>query len=252
MITGGTSGIGLATARALSAQGVDVLLLGRDARRGRDAVDALASGAGRASFVAADVRDSKQVASAFADADRTFGRVDILFNNAGTDAVGPIDVIDEDGWDTCIDTNLKGAFLASREAIPRMRAVGGGVIVNNASNAGLLARARDPVYCASKAGLIMLTRAMALAHAADRIRVNAVCPGPVSGAMIDRAIAKTPDPAVELAATISAAPLAAAVGRLIAPEEVAAAVLYFCSDLAAMITGAVLAVDAGKSAGIPR
>jgi NAD(P)-dependent dehydrogenase (short-subunit alcohol dehydrogenase family) len=165
---------------------------------------------------------------------------------------GAVDEIDEATWDECLETNLKSAYLASREAIPRMRRVHGGVIVNNASNAGLIARARDPVYCASKAGLIMLTRSMALAHAPDRIRVNAVCPGPVAGPTIDRSVAAAADPAAELAATIAAAPLAAAAGRLIEPDEVAAAVLYLCSDQASMVTGAVIAVDAGKSAGIPR
>ncbi len=133
-----------------------------------------------------------------------------------------------------------------------MRAVGGGVIVNNSSNAGLQARARDPVYGASKAGLNMLTKGMALTHAADRIRVNAVCPGPVAGPAYDLVIEAAVDPAAELRMAIEAAPLAAAMGRMIEPREVAAVVVFLCSDEAAMITGAIVAVDAGKSAGIPR
>lgn len=252
VVTGGTSGIGLATAHALAAQGVDVLVTGRDRDRGEGAQRELAVHGARAVFVPGDAGAAADVGRAFEVADRMFGRVDILFNNAGVGAVGSVDTLDEAAWDACIDTNLKGAFLASRAAIPRMRLVGGGVIVNNASNAGLVARARDPVYCASKAGLIMLTRAMAVAHASDRIRVNAVCPGPVAGPAIELAIEAAADPVAERAATIAAAPFAFALGRMIGTEEVAAAVVFLCSDAAAMITGAVLAVDAGKSAGIPR
>jgi NAD(P)-dependent dehydrogenase (short-subunit alcohol dehydrogenase family) len=251
-VTGGTSGIGLATAQALAAQGVDVVITGRDEERGLIALDALAGHAGRSVFVPGDVAIASDVTRAFEAADRAFGRVDFLFNNAGVAAVGPIDQLDEAAWDACIDTNLKGTYLASRAAIPRMRAVGGGVIVNNSSNAGLQARARDPVYGASKAGLNMLTKGMALTHAADRIRGNAVCPGPVAGPAYDLVIEAAVDPAAELRMAIEAAPLAAAMGRMIEPREVAAVVVFLCSDEAAMITGAIVAVDAGKSAGIPR
>jgi NAD(P)-dependent dehydrogenase (short-subunit alcohol dehydrogenase family) len=125
------------------------------------------------------------------------------------------------------------------------------VIINNASNAGLTARAHDPVYAASKAGLVMLTRSMALAHAQDRIRVNAICPGPVGDTVLMQDyIATADDPAARAESVIRAAPMAAAWGRMITPEEIAAAVLFLCSDAAVMITGAVLAIDGGKSAGI--
>lgn len=252
VVTGGTSGIGLAAALALAAQGVDVVIMGRDEARGDDALDALTGQAGRSVFVAGDVGIATDVARVFETADRAFGRVDFLFNNAGVAAVGPIDTLDEAVWDACIDTNLKGTFLASRAAIPRMRALGGGVIVNNSSNSGLQARARDPVYSASKAGLNMLTKGMALAHARDRIRVNAVCPGPVAGPAYDLLIGASPDPAAELRMAIEAAPFAAALGRMIEPREVAATVVFLCSDEATMITGAVIAVDGGKSSGVPR
>jgi 3-oxoacyl-[acyl-carrier protein] reductase len=161
-----------------------------------------------------------------------------------------VDELTEAEWDRCVDVNLKGAFLVSRAALPQLRARGGGVIVNNASNAGLRPRPADPAYVASKAGLIALTQSMALAHAPDRIRVNAVCPGPVARTRItDRYLARNGAEATQI--LMDAAPLPAAYGRLIAPEEVAAAVLFLCSDEAEMITGAVLAVDGGKSAGNP-
>jgi NAD(P)-dependent dehydrogenase (short-subunit alcohol dehydrogenase family) len=126
------------------------------------------------------------------------------------------------------------------------------VIVNVASNAGLVARADEPAYSTSKAGLLMLTRALALAHAGDRIRVNAVCPGPVRDTgIMDRNLARATDPAAALASYLGKAPLAAAWGRLIDPAEVAAMIRYLCSDAAAMITGATIAIDGGKSTQAP-
>mgnify|MGYP000507141207 CR=1 FL=1 len=253
VITGGGSGIGKATAKAFVEEGADVLIIGRSLDGLKQAVQELGGEARNVHFSVADVRNADQVTAAFIEVDRRFGGLDILFNNAGINLVGSVDQLSEEDWDNCLDINLKGAFLTSREAIPRMRRRGGGVIVNNASNAGLVARAIDPAYCASKAGLIMLTRSMALAHAADRIRVNAICPGPVSetGLLLEH-LEGQPDPNAAIASILTTAPLAAAMGRMITPEEVAAAVLFLCSDEAQMITGAVLSIDGGKSAGIQR
>ena len=140
-----------------------------------------------------DVSDADSVASAFLEIDGA-GRLDIVVNNAGIDMVGRAESLSEIDWDRCLDTNLKGPFLVARQAIPRMRATGGGVIINVSSNAGLVARADEPAYSTSKAGLLMLTRALARAHAEDRIRVNAVCPGPVGDTgIMDRNLARAPD-----------------------------------------------------------
>lgn len=253
LVTGGESGIGLATGRALAAEGARVLLTGLDVQRGLEAASEIGGGSDRVVFRRMDVRDTTSVSALFSDLHNLFGGLDILFNNAGVTCVGAIDRLSPEEWDNCLDTNLKGAYLVSREAIPLMRRCGGGVIVNNASNAGLVARATDPAYCASKAGLVMLTRSMAIAHAEHRIRVNAICPGPVSDTRImDRNLADAEDPGAETRATIGAAPLAASLGRMITPNEVAAAVAFLASDEAQMITGAVMAIDGGKSAGIPR
>jgi NAD(P)-dependent dehydrogenase (short-subunit alcohol dehydrogenase family) len=188
----------------------------------------------------------------FEEIDRRSGRIDILFNNAGECAFGHVDQLSEADWDTCLDSNLKGAFLMSRAAVPRMRQQGGGVIINNSSNAGLVARATAPSYCAAKAGLIMLTKSMAFGHAPDKIRVNAVAPGPVMTEKMERSLSREEDPEARIAELMSAAPLVAANGRMITPEEIASAVLFLSSDEASMITGTVLAIDGGKSAGIPR
>ena len=250
LVTGGASGIGLATALALGGMGMTVYVGGRREAQGRLAVESLRQAAIDGRYVQIDVRDSASVAMAFARIADASGTLDILVNNAGVDCVGAVDELAESQWDDCFDTNLKGAFLCSRAAIPLMRSAGGGVIINNASNAGLVARANEPAYSAAKAGLVMLTRSMALAYAADRIRVNAVCPGPVARTgIMDRNLRSAVDPAAAAAGYIARAPLAAAYGRMIEPEEVAALVAYLCSDAATMITGAIIPIDAGKSAG---
>ena len=198
-----------------------------------------------------DVSDARSVADAFGVLDGA-GRLDIVVNNAGINTVGRVEDLSESDWDACLDTNLKGAFLVARQAVPRLRSTGGGAIVNVASNAGLVARADEPAYSVSKAGLLMLTRSLALAHAEDRIRVNAVCPGPVGDTRImDGNLAQAADPAAALASYLRKAPLAEAWGRLIEPAEVAALIRFLCSDAAVMITGAVVAIDGGKSAGGP-
>jgi len=181
VVTGGGTGIGLATARALAADGSVVYLAVRDVDRGRRAVEESSGEGLDLRVVRMDVTDPPAIAGAFAEIDEATGRLDILVNNAGVDAVGRVEDLSDEDWERSIGTNLTGPFLVAREAIPRMRRTGGGMIVNVASNAGLVARAEEPAYSAAKAGLLMLTRSLALAHAADRIRVNAVCPGPVQG-----------------------------------------------------------------------
>jgi NAD(P)-dependent dehydrogenase (short-subunit alcohol dehydrogenase family) len=247
VVTGGATGIGLATARALAADGAAVYIAVRDMARGRR-VAAEESARGLAiRAVSMDVSDEKSVAGAFREIDDA-GRLDIVVNNAGVDMSGRVETLSELEWDTCLDTNLKGPFLVARQAIPRLRSTGGGVIINVSSNAGLVARADEPAYSTSKAGLLMLTRSLARAHAEDRIRVNAVCPGPVGDTgIMDRNLAHSPDPAEALASYVRRAPLAAAWGRLIDPGEVAGLIRFLCSDMATMITGAIVAIDGGKS-----
>jgi len=179
-------------------------------------------------------------------------RLDILVNNAGIGMVKPVTDVTEDDWNACIDTNLKAAFFGSKYAIRHMQTGGGGSIVNTASNAGLLPRAHDPVYSISKLAVVGLTRSLALCHAKDKIRVNAVCPGPVGQtAMMDADLDQASDRELAVTALLKASPIAHAEGRMITPDEVAQAVEYLVSDAAAMVTGTMIAIDGGKSLGVP-
>ena len=166
--------------------------------------------------------------------------------------VGLTDEIDEAHWDACLDTNLKAAFFGVKYALPHLKQSGGGCVVNTASNAGLLPRAHDPVYSISKLALVGLTKSLALCHAGDRIRVNCVCPGPVEQTGIMNAdLGQQADPSAAADNYIAASPLARAWGRMITPDEIAESILYLVSDAAAMVTGTAIAIDGGKSLGVP-
>lgn len=247
VVTGGASGIGFACASWLCEQGARVFSCDYDPTEESQRAFAEA----RIVSLTADVRIESDVRRVVETARDRGGRLDILVHSAGVGCVGRITDVREDDWDRCLDTNLKGAFLFTKHAIPAM-APQGGAIVYIASNAGILPRPHDPVYCVSKAGLIMLMKAVALGHAHERIRVNAVCPGPVSDTrMMDRDIVAAADPQSYRQSLIAASPLAAAQGRMITPSEVAQAVGYLVSDEALMVTGTLIAIDGGKSLGLP-
>jgi NAD(P)-dependent dehydrogenase (short-subunit alcohol dehydrogenase family) len=247
VITGGASGIGRATALLLAQNGARVFVGDYDLLAENESAYAAAG----ITQVKCDVRSEEQVEELVDRAARESDRIDILVNSAGVGLVKQITEVTEAEWDACLDTNLKGAFLASKHAIRRMRTAGGS-IVNIASNAGLLPRAHDPVYSVSKGALVALTKSLALCHARDRIRVNAVCPGPVEATrMMEADLAQAPDREVALRNLLAASPLVSAHGRMITPEEVAEAVLYLVSDASLMVTGTSLAIDGGKSLGVP-
>ena len=181
-----------------------------------------------------------------------WGRLDILVNNAGIGMVKPITDVSEEDWDNCVDTNLKGPFFGSKHAVRHMQETGGGVIVNTASNAGLLPRSHDPVYSISKMALVAMTKSLALCHAKDQIRVNCVCPGPVGETgMMNADLERAEDRETAISQFIHASPIARACGRMISPDEVAEAILYLASDAATMVTGTAVAIDGGKSLGVP-
>lgn len=250
VVTGGASGIGRATAILLARAGAKVHI--GDIRF---AVPVESDEQFRSLEITGQDCDVRQEASLLALIDaavKKHGRLDILVNNAGIGMVKQIDAVSEADWDACIDTNLKGPFFGAKHAIPHMIAAGGGAIVNTASNAGLLPRAHDPVYSISKMALVALTRSLALCHAKDKIRVNCVCPGPVGDTgMMDADLDLADDRDDAIRRFIQASPIARAQGRMITPHEVAEAILYLVSDAAAMVTGTAIAIDGGKSLGVP-
>ena len=248
VVTGGCSGIGKTTALRLASAGAAVT-----------AGDYRVSDEARAELEAAgvvvltcDVRSEADVERLIGVAAGPDGGLDILVNSAGIVLVRQIPDVTEAEWDACLDTNLKGAFLASKHAIPRMKIRGGGAIVNIASNAGILPRAHDPVYSTSKGAVVALTRSLALSHSPDCIRVNAVCPGPVGDTRIIQAdLEASPDRATLERKIINASPLCRALGRMVTTDEIADSVLYLVSDAAIMVTGTSLAIDGGKALGVP-
>jgi NAD(P)-dependent dehydrogenase (short-subunit alcohol dehydrogenase family) len=245
LITGGTSGIGRATAELFANQGAAVAFTGRDEDRGTALAELIRAGGRDALFVRADVRSAVDCATTVHETLAAFGRIDVLVNNAGTyvpnDALG----CSEEEWDAQVDTSLKGTFLMSKAVLPHMIERGSGSIVNNASGWGLVGGAEAVAYCAAKGGVVLLTKAMAIDHGPQGIRVNAVCPGdtetPMEYADAERK-GWTWNQYVEWA---SDRPL----GRMGAPEEVAKAILFLASDDSSFITGAALPVDGGGIAG---
>jgi NAD(P)-dependent dehydrogenase (short-subunit alcohol dehydrogenase family) len=248
IVTGGASGIGRATAVALDRAGAHVFV--GDVQQSLQNRTLFADLGIRA--IDCDVRNDADVQQLVNRAMGEFGRLDIVVSNAGIGLVKQIPDVSEAEWDAVLDTNFKATFLLARHAIPHLRAAGGGAIVVTSSNAGILPRAHDPVYSTSKMALLGMVRSFALCHARDGIRVNAVCPGPVGETgMMNADLAAAADRDATAQKFIAASPLAKAYGRMITPEEVAQAILYLVSDAAAMVTGTAIAIDGGKSLGVP-
>ena len=245
IVTGGGSGIGLATARKLAAACYSVRAL--DLEYSVSSIQELR--AAGVQCLTGDVNDSVAVAQLVDGIDS----VDVLVNSAGVWLVKQIEDVSEEEWDHVLNTNLKAAFFLSKLVIPIMKQQdAGGCIVNIASNAGLLPRSHDPVYSISKMALVGLTKSLALCHSKHRIRVNCICPGPVSDTkLIEENFAGRTDAQQVVRELIQASPLARAWDRMITPDEVADSVLYLCSDAARMISGTAIAIDGGKSLGVP-
>jgi len=248
LITGGESGIGRATAKLFARMGAQVYVCDLRPRAENDApFDEL-----NIRRSPCDVRQEADLESWIDGAVRETGRLDVLVNNAGVGMVKPVTDVTEEDWDLCIGVNLKGPFFGSKHAIGHMLKLGGGAIVNVASNAGLLPRAHDPLYSTSKQAVVGMTKSLALCHAKDRIRINAVCPGPVGDTgMMDDDIAAADDPETFRQDIINASTGAAAWGRMISPKEVAETIAWLCSPAAVMVTGTMIAIDGGKSLGVP-
>ena len=245
LVTGGTSGIGAAVARAFGDAGASVLLTGRDEARGAAVASQIAAAGGSAVFEAADVTDRNACGRLIQVILDRFGRLDILVNNAGIIHYADAAETTDRQWDQTIAVNLTAAFRMSRAAIPAIRKQGGGAIVNIASDWALVGGRRAVAYCASKGGLLLMTKAMALDHAEENIRINAVCPTDVDTPMLDFEFEMS---GVGKAEGLAKAGEAIPLGRVGTPEDVAKAVLFLASDLSGFVTGIGLPVDGGVTA----
>lgn len=245
LITGGTSGIGRATALLFAEEGAKIVVTGRNHARGADVVRTIEADGGTALFVDADVRSAEDCARSVARTIEAYGRLDVLFNNAGVYVENDVLGCDEDEWDLQVDTSLKGTYLMSRSALPHMIEQGKGSIVNCASDWGLVGAERGAAYCAAKGGMVLLTKAMALDHGPQGIRVNAVCPGDTETPMEYEDARQRGMPWEDYVAWASEG---RALARMAQPEEVARVVLFLGCDDASFITGVALPVDGGAVA----
>jgi NAD(P)-dependent dehydrogenase (short-subunit alcohol dehydrogenase family) len=240
LITGGASGIGLEAARLFAAEGARLLLVDADATRGEAAARAVQAAGGDARFLAADVSRARDVEAAVAEAERRFGALHVLFNNAGIFPAGDglPEETDEEVFDRVVAVNLKGVFFGCKYGIPALRRAGGGSIVNTASFVALMGAATAQIaYTASKGGVLAMTREIAVAHAKEGIRANALCPGPVNTPLLAELLA---DPAAR-ARRLVHVPM----GRLAEAGEIARAALFLASDESSYVNGATFVVDGG-------
>ncbi|MFN3373843.1 MAG: SDR family oxidoreductase [Chloroflexus sp.] len=238
LVTGAASGIGRASALAFAQHGAKVVVADVSVEGGEETVRMIKAIGGDALFIATDVSQSTEVEALIRHTVAHYGRLDIAHNNAAIEgALAPTASYTEEDWDRTINVNLKGTWLCMKYEILQMLQQGGGAIVNTASVVGLVGTMGLPAYCASKGGVIQLTKAAALEYAKAGIRVNAICPGATHTPMLDRLLAQ-PGAETSMLATI---PL----GRISQPAEVAAAAVWLCSDAASYVTGHVMVVDGG-------
>jgi len=244
VITGGGSGIGRAIALAFGREGAKVAVLGRTQSALDTVVKELAGLGVQGLAVRCDVSGRSDTVNAVAAVEKAFGGVDVLVNNAGVLSVSTAESISEEEWDRVIATNLKGPFLMSRATLPAFRRARRGSIVNIGSVLGLVAMKDRAAYCASKGGLTLLTKAMALDHAHENIRVNCICPAIVETELVGGLFDETEQGRKARAARIGTLPL----GRFGTPEDVAELAVFLASDESSWMTGTAIPIDGGLSA----
>jgi NAD(P)-dependent dehydrogenase (short-subunit alcohol dehydrogenase family) len=241
IVTGGGSGIGRAACQALAKAGVEVAVWDVSLDHANETVELIVAAGGNGFAVIGSVADSTQVANCFAEIDRRWQQIDILVNNAGVSGNRPTLELSDEEWKRGIGINLDGVFFCSREAGRRMKRTGGGRIVNLGSIYSVVAAPNRLSYCASKAGVAMLTKSLAIEWAALNINVNCVAPGYVDTPLLHELSA---DGRIDYAALKKRTPQ----NRLAQPEEIADAIVYFCEPRTAHVTGQVFCVDGGWSA----
>jgi NAD(P)-dependent dehydrogenase (short-subunit alcohol dehydrogenase family) len=245
LVTGGASGIGRATALLFAHEGAAVVIADLNAQDGEAVASEIAHSGARAFFEPADVARAEDCRRLVERTIREFGRIDILFNNAGIIRRATILDLSEDDWDRVMAVNVKAIYLLSRGVIPHMQKQGGGSIINTASGWGLAGGAKAAVYCASKGAVVLLTKAMAIDHGPQKIRVNCICPGDTDTGMLRAEARQLREANDRFLAEAAKRPL----GRVGLPDEIAQAVLYLASDASSFVTGTALVIDGGGLAG---
>ena len=244
-VTGAAGGIGRATALAFAREGASVVVSDISEQNVRDTARRIEELGERALAVACDVTRSEDVKAALDETIETFGRLDVAFNNAGVEnEVKPMADVTEEEWDRIVAINLRGVFLCMKYEVPLMLEQGGGAIVNTSSGAGVKGFEGQAAYVAAKHGVVGLSKAAAVDYAPQNIRINAVCPGIIDTPMMDRFGGGTPEGKErELASAAAAQPI----GRAGKSEEIAAAVVWLCSDAASFVVGDAMIVDGGQT-----
>src|SRR6266850_611336 len=245
LITGGAAGIGRATSLLFAREGAIVVIADLNAQAGRAVVNDIDRAGGRGCFELADVTRATDCHRVVESTLREFGKIDILFNNAGIIRRATVVDLSEEDWDRVMTVNVKSIFLLSRAAIPHMQKGGGGSIINTASGWGLTGGAKAAVYCASKGAVVLLTKAMAVDHGPQNIRVNCICPGDTDTGMLRSEAQQLGEASDRFLAEAAKRPL----GRVGSPEEIAQTALYLASDASSFVTGTALVVDGGGLAG---
>jgi NAD(P)-dependent dehydrogenase (short-subunit alcohol dehydrogenase family) len=241
IVTGAASGIGRASANAFAREGARVAVVDIDAERGEETAARIISHGDEALFFQADVSVEDEIKRVIELTDSRWGRIDILFNNAGVVLVKPLEEMTEEEWDRVMAINVKAAFLAIKHTVPHMRRNGGGVILNTGSIASFTGQLGTPVYSASKGAIALLTKSLALDYGRDRIRVNCICPGITDTPMLREHLGQGDEGEARIRARLSRVPL----GQILRPEDVARAALYLVSDDSLGISGVLHVVDGG-------
>ena len=241
IVTGGGSGIGEASCRAFAREDAAVVVANRTLAKAEAVARSITEAGGTALAVQVDVCQSADIQRMIAATMERFGRVDVLFNNAGISPSGRVTDISEDDWDLCLNIDLKSVFLGAKYVIPHMQGQGGGVILNTAGTFGIRAATNKAAYSTAKAGVINLTRAIALDYARDNIRCNAICPG-----FVDTPLTAGMTSADRDGFLATYQPLKG----VMQADDVARLAVYLASDAARMITGQFFAIDGGQQAGL--